>query len=123
MRHFVAIVLKFILVLVLLEILLGLITALSVAQILLISAAVTLLSYAIGDLLILPASNNIVATLCDVVLVFLTVWAFNLVPGYVVILVGTAAVCAAVLGIFEFYFHKYVASALLPNRRQRRSRM
>jgi hypothetical protein len=119
MKHIVAIILKFIVVLVLLEILLSLTTALSVSQILVISAAVTLLSYVIGDMLILAVSNNTVATLCDAVLVFLTIWAFNYVPYYGGISVGAAVVCAAVLGIAEIFFHKYVVRAVYPKRERR----
>lgn len=120
MKHIVAIVLKFIVVLVLLEILLSLLTDLTITQILVISAAVTLISYASGDMLILPYSNNAVATLCDAILIFLTVWLFNYVPYYSFIGVGDAVICAVFLGFIEIFFHKYVASAILPNRRERR---
>jgi hypothetical protein len=120
MRHIVAIILKFIVVLVFLEILLSLLTALTVAQILVVSAAVTLISYLVADLLILTFSNNAVATLSDAVLIFLTIWAFNYVPAYGFIGVGDAVVCAVVLGVIEIFYHRYVARAVLPNRRERR---
>lgn len=117
-----AIILKFIVVLVLLEIILSLMTALSVAQILVISAVVTIISYVIGDLLILAVSSNTVATLSDAVLAFLSIWLFNYVPYYGGITVGDAVVCAVVLGVVEIFFHKYVARAIFPNRRERRGR-
>jgi hypothetical protein len=120
MKHIVAIVLKFIVVLVLLEILLSLLTDLTITEILVISAAVTLISYLVGDILILPFSNNAVATLCDAILIFLAIWLFNYVPVYSYIGVGDAIVCAVVLGVVEIFYHRYVASAVLPNRRERR---
>ncbi len=122
MKHIVAIILKFIVVLVLLEILLSLMTTLSVVQILVISAAVTIISYVVGDLLILPVSNNTVAVLSDAVLAFLTIWLFNYVPYYGGITVGDAIISAIVLGVAEMFFHKYVASTVFPNRRKRRRR-
>jgi hypothetical protein len=122
MKHIVAIILKFIVVLVLLEIILSLMTTLSVTQILIISAVVTLVSYILGDLLILAVSNNTVAVLSDVVLSFLAIWLFNYVPYYGGISVGDAVVCAIVLGVAEIFFHKYVAGAIFPNRRNRRGR-
>lgn len=120
MKHIVAIILKFIITLVLLEILLSLMTTLSVGNILIISAAVTLITYVIGDLLILAVTNNTVATLCDAVLVFLSIWLFNYVPYFGGITVGDAVISAIVLGVVEIFFHKYIASAILPNRRERR---
>ncbi len=120
MKHIVVIILKFIVVLALLEIFLSLLTELTVTQILVISAAVTLITYLAGDLLILPFSTNAITALCDAIVIFVTIWLFNYVPYYSFIGVGDAAVCAVVLGIVEIFFHKYVARAVHPNRRERR---
>jgi hypothetical protein len=109
-------------VLVLLEILLNLLTPLSVTQILVISAVVTLISYVIGDLLILGVSNNTVSSLCDAVLAFFTIWLFNYAPNYSGITAGDAVICAVVLGVAEILFHKYVAGAVFPDRRRRGGR-
>jgi hypothetical protein len=120
MKHIVAIVLKFIMVLVLLEILLSLMTPLSVTQILVISAAVTILSYVVGDLLILAISNNTVAALSDAVLAFFTIWLFNYLPYYGGISVRDAVISAIILGVAEIIFHKYIAGAIFPNHKRRR---
>lgn len=81
--------------------------------------AIGVISYLVGDLLILRASqNNIVSTLCDAVLVFLMLWAVrasNLWSlSYTDMLVITI-----VAGIFEYFYHMWLLSDDRSARRQR----
>jgi hypothetical protein len=119
MKHIVALLFKYVIVLVLLEIILSLTTSWTVGQIAVVSVAVTLVSYLIGDLLILGVSNNTVATLCDAVLAFLTIYSFNYWSTYPYIPAGAAVVSAVVLAIGEVFFHKYMAKTVYPNRGER----
>lgn len=118
MKHIVALILKFIVVLVLLEITLSLLTALTVSQILVISLAVTLVSYVVIDMLVLAFSNNIVATLCEAILTFLTIYLFSYWIGLHFITVGATVVSTVVLAAAEWFFHKYMENAFYPNRRK-----
>src|SRR5690606_31237133 len=70
MRHVRAILYKFILTTAILLFTLGFLYGVSLADILTISALLTLGAYMIGDLLLLPNYGNIVATLADFGLVF-----------------------------------------------------
>lgn len=113
MKHIVAIILKFILVAVVLEIYMLLATSLLFWQVLLLALVVTVVAYIIGDLLILPHSNNIVATICDLVLAFLVIFVFRYFSGYAGISVVDAIICAVILGVVEWFFHRYMASKVL----------
>ena len=118
MKHIVAIILKFIIVLVLLEITLSLLTALTVSHILIISLAVTLISYVIADLLIMGLSNNTVATSCEAILTFLTIYFLSYWMGYGFIAIGPILVSTAVLAFAQWFFHKYTLNAIYPSRRK-----
>ncbi|SHI10183.1 Protein of unknown function [Sporobacter termitidis DSM 10068] len=122
MKHLIALLFKFIMVFILLEIMLGLLTALSFGQALVVSIAVTAVSYLIGDLLVLAFSNNIVATLCDAVLSFLTIYLFNYWSNYPTISAVNAVICALVLAIGEIFFHRFMVRTVYPNRRKSRKR-
>jgi hypothetical protein len=115
-KHIWAIILKYLMVLIVLEIVLSLATALTIGEIAIISIAVTVLSYLVGDLLILSFSNNFVATVADAVLAFLTIYMFNFWSDYGVITVWDAVISAVVLAVGEWFFHKYMVKVVYPNR-------
>ncbi|WHH60039.1 DUF2512 family protein [Petroclostridium sp. X23] len=116
MKHINALLIKFMMIAVALEVILMLVTDLSFGAILYIALAVTLIAYVIGDLLILPASNNTVATIADAGLALVTIFMFNYVFRGAYISFADALLAAAVLGVGEWIFHKYVARAVFPER-------
>ena len=116
MKHITALLIKFVMIALVLEIALNLLTNLTFGDILYIAAVITVLAYIIGDLFILPATNNTVATVADAGLAFVTIYAFNFVWGVRYISFLDALIAAAVLGLGEWFFHKYVASNVFPNR-------
>ena len=118
MKHVTAIIIKFIMVAVVLEIVLGLLTNLTFTDIIYVSAAVTILAYIIGDLLILPASNNTVATVADAGLALFTIYMFNYLWNNRIISFSDALIAAVVIGIGEWIFHKYLANNVFPNRKE-----
>lgn len=117
MKHFAALLIKFVMVAVVLEIVLNLMTYLTFTDILLISLAVTILSYIIGDLLILPASNNTVATVTDFGLALVTIYMFNFILNVRLISFWNALVAAVVIGVGEWFFHKYLANSVFTERK------
>lgn len=118
MKHLVAILFKFIITAIVLEILLGILTTLSFGEIIAISAVVTIFSYLIVDLIILSASNNSVASLSDAALSFVIVYLFNYVPGYGIVTIGASLISAVVIGVFEWFFHRYMVKTVYPNRKK-----
>jgi len=118
MKHGKAILIKFLMTAAILELLLLWLTALSFAQILWISAVAALLAYLIGDLLILRVTGSLIAAVADIALAALIIYAFNWV--YAVEVRLTDALIAAIgIGAGEWFFHKYVAWAVFPDRREK----
>jgi hypothetical protein len=113
MKHIIALLIKFLMVAVILSIVLNVMTDLTFGSIMYLSVAVTVLAYVLGDLLILSATNNTVATIADIGLVFATVYLFDYLINANVISVWDALVCAVIIGVGEWFFHKYVSSRVL----------
>lgn len=112
MNHFKAFIIKFILSFILLTITLSGLYNFSVRNVFYISVVLGIISYFIGDVLILRRSNNSVATVVDFGLAWFTIWlmARNLEGGYV----GVPSFVAAIgVSIFEIYFHKYVRNNIV----------
>jgi hypothetical protein len=118
MKHISALLIKFAMIAVVLEIVLGFLTDLTFGEILYISLAVTAAAYILGDLLILSVSNNTVATIADAGLALFVIYMFNFVYGDGRISFSDALVSAVVLAVGEWIFHKYVAKSVFPNREE-----
>lgn len=118
MKHLTALFVKFVMVAIILELVLSILSSLSFTQILYISVAVTLVAYFIGDLLILSISNNIVATIADAGLIFLTIYTFNYARTYRTISFSDALIAAVITCAGEWVFHKYVARRVFPDREE-----
>lgn len=119
MKHISALLIKFIMVAVVLELIFSMMTNLTLGNIIIISAAVTVLSYVIGDLLILPATNNSVATFADAGLSLFTVYMFNFLWNTREISFIDSLIAASVLGLGEWFFHKYVANNVFSKRKEK----
>jgi hypothetical protein len=74
MKHVKALAIKFVSSLVLLSLILGLFFDMAYSNIFLITLVLGVAAYLIGDLLILPRTNNTVATIADFGLAFLIIW-------------------------------------------------
>ncbi len=114
MKHALALVIKFAMIAVVLEVVLGYLTDLSIVNILYVALAVTLLAYLIGDLFVLDKTNNTVATIADAGLALFTIWAFNWIMPDADISFTDALIAAAVLAVGEWIYHKYVRRAVFP---------
>ncbi len=114
MKHIYAVLIKYVMVTVITGVVLGGLTNLTFGDILYISAAVTILAYIIGDLLILSATNNTVATISDFVLSLVVIYLFNFLWTTKMITFGDALITALVIGVGEWFFHKYVYNRVFP---------
>jgi len=108
LRHFSAILVKFAMTTIVLEIVLYAFSGLSFWSILGLSLVVTLISYLIGDLVILPATNNLTATIADIILVLVTIYIANFLWYTKELSFFSALIAAVVLGAGEWFFHKLI---------------
>ncbi len=114
MKHIYALLIKFVMIVIITWIVLGMLTNLRFGDILYISAAVTILAYIIGDLLILSATNNTVATLSDFVLALVVIYLFNFLWTTNQISFRDAFITAVLIGLGEWFYHKYVSNKVFP---------
>lgn len=75
-------------------------------------------AYLVGDLLILPRTNNVIATVADAVLVFVMLWAIAEGTGWTLSF-GDMLIITALAGVFEYFFHIWLLRDHDPVRRQR----
>ncbi len=108
MKHISALVVKFLMTAFILEIALLLLSNLSFGQILFLSLITTIISYMVGDMALLPATNNAVATIADMVLNTIIIYLFNFVWNINEITFITALVSGIILGVGEYFFHKII---------------
>lgn len=117
MKHIGALLLKFVILAIVLELVLLNLSALSFRTILTVALTITVLSYLIGDIAILPKSNNTVATITDIGLSFITILLFNYsIPG-AAISFSDALIASIGVGIGEWLFHKFMSKSVLPAQR------
>jgi hypothetical protein len=115
MKHVRALAIKFISTLVLLYIILGVFNDVAFRNVFLISLVVSIAAYLIGDMFILPRTNNTIATLSDFGLAFAIIWFMSENLTYGDSMLGEAFTAALALGLFEFMFHRYLAKNILPD--------
>jgi hypothetical protein len=107
-KHISALVVKFLMTAFILEVALLLLSDLSFGQILFLSLIITIISYLIGDMVLLPATNNAVATIADMILNTIIVYLFNFILNINDITFIAALISGILLGVGEFYFHKII---------------
>lgn len=120
MRHIYAIGIKFILVGTVISSIFSVFFNASLANILMMSIVVALVSYVIGDLVILPQLGNVIASIIDFAVYFLAVWTLS------GLMIGieqgiTLATLAATyfLTLAEPLFHAYIIERVLRLERAR----
>lgn len=118
MKHVKAFAIKFVATLTLLYIVLGLMFGMSFGEVFVLTAVLGVTAYLIGDLLILPRTNNTIATIGDYVLTWGIIYMFidAMTIGYPL---GTLFVATLGVVIFEVFFHRYLANNVLPNKTER----
>ena len=120
-KHFRALAVKFLASLVILYVILGLMYDMSFTNVFLISLVLGLASYVIGDLFLLPKTNNTIATLADFGLAFMVIWVLGESLTYGESLLLASLISAAVIAIFEYFFHKSVAGNVLEDGERKRT--
>lgn len=113
MKHMTALVIKFVIVTVVSELILGIFTNLSIGEILLVSLTITVITYIIGDLLILSVFNNTVAAVGDAALCWLIIYLSNYVWPIRSVSLLSALSAAVIIGIGEIFLHMYIEENIL----------
>ncbi|HYE67280.1 MAG TPA: DUF2512 family protein [Anaerovoracaceae bacterium] len=113
MKHITALVIKFVIITVVSEIILGIFTNLSIGEILLVSLTITVITYIIGDLLILSVFNNTVAAVGDAGLCWLIIYLSNYVWPIRSVSLLSALSAAVIIGIGEIFLHMYIEENIL----------
>lgn len=106
MKHVIRIGIKFLSCLVVLGIILGMFYNFSFGDVLLITTVLGVISYLLGDLFILRATNNFIASAADFALTFLLVWFMGQALTFENNLFSAALFSAIAVGLFEFIFHR-----------------
>ncbi|WP_096200676.1 DUF2512 family protein [Bacillus sp. FJAT-45350] len=109
MRHANALLIKFLMVAVILFLVLTLGIGVSVFNVLIFSAILSLLAYFIGDLQILRHSNNITATIADFALYAIGIWLLGtwLLPP-IAGFIGAGIIAAVFISVGEWFFHRFM---------------
>lgn len=109
MEHVRALIVKFVMVMIILAFVLGLFYRVDFGEYFTISLIVTVVSYMLSDLFILPRFGNTAATISDFVLAYILIWAVG--SGIINenISLGWASFWSAlILAIAEIFFHRYI---------------
>lgn len=115
MKRLVSIGIKGIATLVLLYAILGLGYNMSFGRVLLITIVLGTISYIIGDLIVLPWSNNVVATAVDLGIAFAVIWGLNAysLNFHTLLLYFSSLIGAAAVAAFEYFYHIYLLKAFI----------
>ncbi|KYD08518.1 YndM family protein [Heyndrickxia sporothermodurans] len=116
MKTLTALAIKFIASFIALFVILGLFYGMSIQSVILITAVIGVISYIIGDKLLLPRTNNVVATSVDFGLSFLIIWSivsYGNIDNY------RALFWASIIGglgiaFCEYFFHIYLFRRFYP---------
>lgn len=114
MQHIKALVLKTIATLTLTFVILGLFFNYSFVNVLTLTILIGIISYVLGDLLLLPRTNNLTATISDFAIAMLLTWFYlsNITVNENNVFI--ASVLTAIgIALFENFFHKYMVTNVL----------
>jgi len=122
-KHLIALAIKFVIITLVLLVILTWAFDVSFMNTLMISLALTALSYAIGDLLIFlnagkpthQSTRNTIATFADFIMALAVILLIGwLLTGELASMVAPALVSALVLSAGEWFFHQYVDRSVVP---------
>ncbi|WKA55880.1 YndM family protein [Planococcus shixiaomingii] len=125
MNHVKALIIKFVMIAVVLLIILTGFFKVSFVDTLWISLVLTLVAYAMGDLMIFRKAGdardqnkrNMIATISDIVVAFLVIWLVgDALIGNNPDIVTASIISAIVIGAGEWFFHKYLDRNVFPEK-------
>ncbi len=111
MKTWMSLLLKYVMTFVAGFLTLSLINGNSVLEVLAIALAVAALSYAVGDLLILPASNNSVAAICDGLMAAIITYIISWLWPAVTVSFLSVVIFAILIAAAEYFLHIYLMAS------------
>ncbi|MFZ5644499.1 MAG: DUF2512 family protein [Bacillota bacterium] len=115
-RHARALGIKVLAIVIFTSVLTPMFTDLPASNGLFIGLALSVIAYALGDLVILPVSNNTVATVADIITAAIVYWAGVRLLGGTGLSMGELVFFSLVVGVSEWFLHKYMARFVLANK-------
>ncbi|MFY4777029.1 YndM family protein [Metabacillus sp. RGM 3146] len=114
MKHLTVLIIKFIAAMIAFAVGLDLFFDATIVDILSFSFILTVFSYILGDLIVLPALGNVPAAVVDFVLTYMSVWIFGsvLLNGYIQIAWGSV-ISAIIITAVEVPLHRYLLSNVI----------
>ncbi|GIN70000.1 putative membrane protein YndM [Bacillus sp. J14TS2] len=119
MDHLKAITIKFLASLALLYMILGMFYGMSFGNVFLITLTLGVVSYLIGDLFILPRTNNSIATAADFGLSLFVIWVMSMALTTGANLFMMSFIAAVGITIIEYFFHKLMDSEIIEEEENR----
>lgn len=115
MRRIVSIGIKALVSFALLYAILGFGYNMSFGRVVLITIVLGAISYIVGDLIILPRTNNVVATAVDLGIAFSVIWGLNAysLNNHTLLLYFSSLIGALGITVFEYFFHIYLLKAFI----------
>lgn len=124
MKHLRSLLIKFVLILAMTSVVFGFLYGVSFGDILTISLLLTMGAYLLGDMFILPAYGNTVATLADFGLAYFGSWLIGAMIIEQPIRIGVASFISAILiAAGEVFFHRYLMRNVLTETEQMKNRV
>ncbi|MED5047091.1 YndM family protein [Bacillus siamensis] len=115
MKHVIAFASKTALTLALLYIVLDLMYQVTFLNVLFITLILSLVTYFLGDCMILPRTSNFTAVAADFGISFIILWIFLMnIGGFNVSPAAASVISAFCLSVFEAFFHRYLQQFVLP---------
>lgn len=108
MGHVKAFALKFAASLVLLYVILGVFNGMSFGEVLLIAFVLTAVSYPMGDVMLLPKTNNTTATAVDFGLAMVLIWFMSENMMFREGMFAESLLASIGIAAFEYFFHLYM---------------
>ena len=113
MEHVRALIIKVLMIGVITMLVLSLFRGIRPADSIAIAIVITLVAYVLGDLVILPTYGNLAASASDGVIAFLITWLTPFVATNIPVTLGNALAVGILVGLGEWFYHKYVAREVL----------
>lgn len=126
MKTLTALAIKFIATFAALYVILGLIYGASFQSVVLLTVLIGIISYIIGDIVLLPRTNNVVATSIDFGLAFLIIWsieAFGNVDDNYLTLFWASIFGGLGVAFFEYFFHIFMYRRFYPHEQKSKQNM
>lgn len=115
MKHVIALAVKGIASLALLYLILGIMYGMSFGNVLFITLVLGIVAYIIGDMLILPRTNNLVASIADFGLALMVIWLMSAVLTNGGNLFSMSIIASLGVTLFEYFYHKYISTNVIDN--------